>query len=220
MLGLRVRCTWREFPDDDLMYVILFVKNVKLGKNVQRFISLSILQNSIETLCLDALPDIDPMSSLTKVQCHQKVTYKNGPLQSTMTIVLRDIVRLVASTPAEGIVFETFFVKWLRYRWAVARQARKKISLMELLGITASDVTELKYSLDMIATSHVPYIVNLMVNSNENFAAHLEEVGKIIESAKKPIAALIGAKDETLIGSASLYISRRRSVPTAILYRY
>ena len=42
--------------------------------------------------------------------------------------------------------FETSFVKWFRYRWAVARQARKKISLMELLGITASDVAELKHS--------------------------------------------------------------------------
>ena len=193
---LRIRYSWREFPDDDLMCAILFAKNVTLGKKVQRFISLSILQNSIEEENLRVSPHIVPLSSLA-VLAGSKVSPKGIIEELTIAVyndVLKEIVRLIGS--AEGIIFESFVVKWLQYRWAVAKHAKKKISLIELMGITA-DVDELKYSLDVIATSHKPYFVNLTINSNENSVAHLEEVENIVVSAGKPIAVLVGAKDDT-----------------------
>ena len=189
--GLSLRYQWIEFPDDELIYSILFAKNVVLSSYVQKLISRSILLNSIETY----VPDkscIILFSSLTVLA--GSTALPKGTIEG-LTIgvyndVLNEIIRL-AGSPSEGIIFESFVVKWLAYRWAVAHEANKNISLKELMGITTR-VSEFTYFLDVIATSHKPNFVYLTISCNSNEGDHLKEVGDIIVSATKPVAVLIG----------------------------
>ena len=193
---LSLRYNWAEFPNNDLIYSIIFAKQVVLDTEVQRLISWSIVFNSIET-CAPNESRIIPLSSLTVLA---GCTGSSKDLMEKATIgvyndILDEIVRL-AGSPSEGIIFESFVVKWLQYRWTVACYARKKISLIELLGITDAQsvmLSGLTHSLDVIATSRAPIFLNLTINSYSNHEGHLKEVGDIIVSAMSPIVVLIGA---------------------------
>ena len=80
----------------------------------------------------------------------------------------------------------------MEYRWSVAHEANKDISLKELLGIDGR-LSKLNYSFDTIATRYKPYFLNLTIDSNKDAVGHLREVEDVIVNASSPIAVLIGA---------------------------
>ena len=194
---LHNRYLWRSFPDDKLIYSILFSKTIAWNRTVQKFIYLSILLNSIENISPSGEKNFVPISSLA-VLAGSAVKRKRLIEQWTIKIyeeVLREVVRLAGNDPKaqldEGLIFESFIAKWLKYRWAVAHRVGKQISLAELIGLTGN--INLKYSLDIIATRSEPKFVNLTISSNKNSTLHLKEVKDVIVTESNPIAVHIGA---------------------------
>ena len=62
---LNLRYMWRSFPDNELMYSILFAKEINWDETMQEYIYLSILLNSIEHISPSGARKFKPITSLT-----------------------------------------------------------------------------------------------------------------------------------------------------------
>ena len=202
--NLTLRYAWENFPDKNMLYSIIFGKRVPTDDQVQIYITNSVLLNSAETCMLNG-EGIVPTSSLTVLAGIKDAKEKNI-MKWTKQIyedVLQEIVNLAKQGAAEGIPFESFFAKWMRYRWLIARAADKKVTLAELLGIQEKialpEAEIFNKALNVEATTSLPNpgdFDTLKFKSYDNVAGHLKEVEDITVDANHPIAVRRGAKDD------------------------
>ena len=201
---LTIRYAWKQFPDENLLYSIIFGKKIYLDDTVQRYIISSILLNSVET-CSPKVDEIVPISSLTVLAGIKDVIEKNI-MKWTKEVyedAVQEIVNLAENGAAERIPFESFFANWMRYRWLIARAADKKVTLAELLGIQEEialpEAEVFNKALNVEATTSFLNrgdFDTLKVDSNKDAAEHLQELEGIKVDANHPIAVRRGAKDD------------------------
>ena len=198
------RYGWANFPDENLLYSIIFAKEVPLDDDIQRYLAHSILFNSIET-CLPKQSTIVPRSSLTVLTGinDEEKSEINKLTEGIYKNALEEIVKL-ADDGVEGIPFESFFAPWMKNRWSIATIADKKVNLAELIGISRGKQKSIsseiiKKALNTEVTTSLPTahdFATLKANSNKDAAGHLQEIEDIFVDASIPIAVRRGAEGD------------------------
>ena len=219
------RYEWHTFPDNHILFSILYAKEIELDSKVQHLIACSVLLNSIETSLAED-ETIVPISSLTVLAgCKIK---QHRPLQNDTIKIYTDLIQeVVKSTEVksmEGIPLESFVAEWMRYRWNVATICRKRIRLGEFLGIRADRIRDLSEDaiqnlLNTVITTSRPDLSDfeyLKVNSNHDPTGHLREVDSIEVSKKHPMAVRRGAKGDKHDLLAKIY--RGKVLKPLLLY--
>ena len=202
---LHVRYLWDQFPDINLLYAIVFAKKVPLDDIVQLCITRSILLNSIET-CLSKVANILPVASLTTLAAikDDENCESNRLTEDIYKDACEEIVKLAGVGEAKKISFDSLVVKWMKYKWLIAKAANKNIKLAELLGISEKtmnrfDFENIRNMLNLTVTTSVPTARDfeyLEFNSNKNTAGHMREVKEIRVNAINRMAVRRGAKDD------------------------
>ena len=202
--SLAEKYIWDTFPDNNVLFSILYAKEIKLDSKVQQMIARSILLNSIET-SLKEEATIIPKSSLTVLAgCkNEQKDYLQLLTAELYKDLLQEIADLAGNGSTEGIPFESFVAKWMRYRWSVASTAGKSVCLGEFLGIRdnlikniSNENVAIKDLFGTIFTTSGPvasdftYLTNC---SKVDPAGHFREVSGIIVNEKSPVAARRGA---------------------------
>ena len=204
-ISLAGRYIWDTFPDDNVLYSILFAKEIKLDSDVQRLVARSILLNSIET-SLEEEASIVPISSLTVLAgCqNQEIKVLQRHTIKLYSDLLQEIVVLAGKGSTEGIPSGFFFANWMRYRWNVASTSKNSVCLGEFLGIRNDRLQNIpegaiKNALSTIFTTSGPVWYDfsyLTINSRIDPAEHLREIYSIKVNEMSPVATRKGANGD------------------------
>ena len=207
-ISLARRYDWDTFPGYNVLYSILFAKEIKLNDDIQKLIARSILLNSIET-SLEEEASIVPISSLTVLAGCRNQQKNHLQLQTTQlyTDLLQEITDLAGNKSTEGIPFESFVAKWMKYRWSVANASNKSACVGELFGIRDDLITEIQYQNVRIKnlfrttfTTSEPDcddFTQRIICSRVDPAGHFREVNSIIVNEICPVAARRGTIGDT-----------------------